>query len=594
MKKRSLKFSLYIVFALSALMPFFLISIVITHFFNGQILSSYKINNGIILQSVTSHLNSQMQNSERFFLQYLFDTNISRFYHSVNNRDYDSSQENLYQYIRDSSKYRSSLNNYLTAFNPYHSGVGFIPVNANKDTCFFLNKYGNNIIIYPTDTLKSQSWYQNLPELALGEVLFLQGSIMENCDEYENSEPVYTMLRPINHLETASRQGYVFLEVTNTVFSDITGKISLPKDSGLGIYFSDGSAAYYTDKKFLFSKEEVRNNSTAMGEKKMIDGKLHYVYAMKDEKYDFYVYYLLPYSTLLKQANHSSLFILMVWVISMLVSFFIFMRLIKHISASTNKIMDYIKEYRLGEQNENRKQLPQMPVEEFNDISLALSEMTDRITALVQHEYIGKLNQQMAEYKALQAEINPHFFNNVMNSLLSLNRIDDKKNLEKGILSLSRMFRYTCEHGYDSNLIQECRFIENYLMLEKIRFEERLHYQIDIEFQLEEITIPKLLLQPIVENAMHHGMSPDGKPLHIHIHICEVKSCQQGNFIWISIANDGIPYQKEELLKNDRVGLSNVYERMRINYPDSFMWFEQKGTFNTICNLLIRADRSKL
>ena len=307
---------------------------------------------------------------------------------------------------------------------------------------------------------------------------------------------------------------------------------------------------------------------------------------MWDEEYGFCIDYLLPERAILSEAYQTSMGILLAWFVSMAAAFLVFMNLSRKISASTEKIISYIDKYRLGDK-EDRDSVSETDIEEFHDISQALTDMNRRIANLVQHEYIWKMNQQMAEYKAMQAEINPHFFHNVMNSLQALNRIGESKNLDKGIVNLSRMFRYTCESGYDSSIQKECRFIESYLMLEKLRFEDRLQYAIRIEPSLEEFSIPKLLLQPLIENAMRHGMAPDGTTLHILLQVCRVSSRQRKDFVWITVANDGIPYRKEEIFSGGRVGITNVKERLTITYPDSFFWYDRKGSFQTICNLLI-------
>lgn len=58
-------------------------------------------------------------------------------------------------------------------------------------------------------------------------------------------------------------------------------------------------------------------------------------------------------------------------------------------------------------------------------------------------------------------------------------------------------------------------------------------------------------------------------------------------FVWITIANDGIPYQEEDLFSDGRVGITSVKERLSIRYPKSFFWYDRKGSFQTVCNLLI-------
>lgn len=586
MKNSSLRTSLYRVFAGSVLIPFILISLILLVFFDHQILQSYQDNNRIILQTIISHLDNSLQNSERFFLQYLFDDSIAGFYQYVDRNEIDASEENLYQYMRKSSKYRSSVNNYLTTSYITHRGIGFIPQNANSCNLFYLPKYGSTIIRYQNESDEMEQMLRNLEKLTIGEVIFFPDSLMEGCEEYGVQENIFTMLRPVNRLETASRQGYVFLELDRSIFSDLAREITLPEGAGLVIVFPDGTSAYATDEKFILDSVGEDERTEVMGEKVQIEGKTHYLYRMKEEEYGFYVDYLLPHSTILQEANRTTFMILLFWFGAIAASFFLFVSLSRKISASAAEIMTYIQKYRLGD-GENRRHIPQMSIEEFDEIFSALTEMTSRISDSLEREYIWKMNQQMAEYKAMQAEINPHFFNNVMSSLQALNRMGDTKKLDRSILNLSRMFRYTCEPGYDSSIARECQFIESYLMLEKLRFEERLHYEIRIEEGLEEFAIPKLLLQPLVENAMHHGMSEDGKPLSILLQICKMEGKNGDTFVWIVLANDGIPYKEETLFTGDRVGIRNVKERLSITYPCSFFWYDRKGSFQTICNMLI-------
>ena len=197
----------------------------------------------------------------------------------------------------------------------------------------------------------------------------------------------------------------------------------------------------------------------------------------------------------------------------------------------------------------------------------------------------------MAEYEAIQAEINPHFFHNVMNIFQALNRIGERTELDKGIVNLSRMFRYTCEHGYESTIIQECHFIESYLMLEKMRFEERINYSIFVEDGLDDFPIPKLLFQPIVENAMYHGMPKDGGNMEIRVEIRKTKNDENKECIWITIGNTGNPYT-EKINEDKGVGIVSVKERLRILYSNSQFWYDKNGRFQTICNMLIPLEET--
>ncbi len=114
-----------------------------------------------------------------------------------------------------------------------------------------------------------------------------------------------------------------------------------------------------------------------------------------------------------------------------------------------------------------------------------------------------------AELEALRAKVNPHFFFNTLNSIASLISEDPEK-AEEVVGKLSRLFRYTLEASNKDkvSLKQEVEFIKEYLDLEKVRLAERLEYEIKTDKDLEELMIPGMLLQPLVENSIKHGIAP--------------------------------------------------------------------------------------
>ena len=137
-----------------------------------------------------------------------------------------------------------------------------------------------------------------------------------------------------------------------------------------------------------------------------------------------------------------------------------------------------------------------------------LNNMIHKINRHIELEYKLEIDQKTAEYQALQAEVDPHFLYNVLNLFITLNRIGEKRELEQAIIRLSHLFRYTCEHHSNTTLQEEFAFIADYLGLQQIRFGERLSFQCYLEPGLENFSIPKLLIQPLVENAVVHALEP--------------------------------------------------------------------------------------
>lgn len=119
----------------------------------------------------------------------------------------------------------------------------------------------------------------------------------------------------------------------------------------------------------------------------------------------------------------------------------------------------------------------------------------------------NELNTQ-SQLEALQARVNPHFLYNSLNSIASLIHINPDQ-AEQMVLSLSELFRYSLNYsnGQLSTIAQEVKMVETYLSIELIRFGDKLQCEINVDKSLEQVLIPRFLLQPIVENAIKHGAS---------------------------------------------------------------------------------------
>lgn len=135
-----------------------------------------------------------------------------------------------------------------------------------------------------------------------------------------------------------------------------------------------------------------------------------------------------------------------------------------------------------------------------------------RTRKITEQEYqLLKLNElkTKAELEALQAKINPHFLYNSLNSIAGLVHLDPEK-AEKMVLLLAKFFRYSTNrhHDYYCTIQEELEIVETYLEVEKVRFGERLNYEIKLaDKDLNNCLIPRFLIQPLVENAIKHGIA---------------------------------------------------------------------------------------
>ena len=177
-----------------------------------------------------------------------------------------------------------------------------------------------------------------------------------------------------------------------------------------------------------------------------------------------------------------------------------------------------------------------------------------------------------AEVRALRAQISPHFIYNSLGAIASFVRTDPERAREL-LLEFADFTRYSFrQHGEFTTLAEELRSIERYLLLEQARFGDRLKVTLQIAPEVLGVQIPFLCLQPLVENAVQHGLQPKPDGGHIQITARDV-----GHECEVTIEDDGAgadPAQIERVLAGEStsgsVGLGNVDERLRQTFGDNF------------------------
>lgn len=210
---------------------------------------------------------------------------------------------------------------------------------------------------------------------------------------------------------------------------------------------------------------------------------------------------------------------------------------------------------------------------EVVELNKSFVQMMGRIQELTQAIVDEKERQRQSELKALQNQINPHFLYNTLDSIIALIDKGENEKAEKMIVALSKFFRISISKGQNViPLPNEIEHARNYLLIQKMRFGDSFNYEIEMEPGLEQYYVVKLILQPIVENSIGHGLKEgeEGRIL--------IKAYTEGDLIKFDIQDNGygmLPSKVKELeasFKNDDihqgVGLKNVYQRIRIYYGE--------------------------
>ncbi len=214
---------------------------------------------------------------------------------------------------------------------------------------------------------------------------------------------------------------------------------------------------------------------------------------------------------------------------------------------------------------------------EFGELADSFNDMTKRIKSLVETNKQTEKAKRKYELKSLQAQINPHFLYNTLDSIVWMAEAQMNREVVEMTDSLARLFRISINRGSEFvTLAQEIEHIESYLKIQKLRYGEKLNYEIKADPSLLTCRIVKIIIQPIVENAIYHGIKKLAGPGNIWIRVKDL-----GQNLKIEVEDNG-PGMDEEALgrvlnhnansstSKGGIGVYNVDQRIKLYYGHEF------------------------
>ncbi len=232
---------------------------------------------------------------------------------------------------------------------------------------------------------------------------------------------------------------------------------------------------------------------------------------------------------------------------------------------------------------------------EIRHLGRSIGDMAKRIQALMEDIVAEHESKRKSEFDTLQSQINPHFLYNTLDIIVWMIENEQKQEAVKVVTALARFFRISLSKGRSIIPVRdELEHVRNYLMIQQTRFKNKFTYQIEPEPEVLSLASLKLMLQPLVENAIYHGMEfMDGEGQ------IRIKVRREGRKLLFTVEDNGLgmtPEQVEGLLtgkthassrRGSGIGVKNVNERIRLYFGEEYglsIWSEpDEGTIIKIC-----------
>ncbi|NWL90101.1 sensor histidine kinase [Paenibacillus sp. 79R4] len=477
---------------------------------------------------------------------------------------------------------------FLQGFTTLHSEIAGIMVVNHKGEYL-----SNEMYARTSRNLTEENWYQDAVK-AKGIFKLVGHPVKRNVTSHANykDEEVVSFVRAVLDPETQAVQGVVLIDFKSRLIAEVVRDVRLGK-SGYLIVMDDKGDALYAPKNSIVDQLEreriLTDNAGDFAEK--VDGKpIQYIY-QKSSFTGWTTVGVFPMQDRIQGINEINLYIVsFVFLVSLLgiaASYYLsysISRPIIQLSSFMHKVENGNMSIRY---NGKRR-------DEIGMLGNSFNQMLAQIKRLLRQVNEEQRLKREAELRSLQAHIQPHFLYNTLDTIQWLARKDGAYEATEVVESLSRLFRIGLSRGKEIiPLADEFEHIRSYLMIQKTRYKDKLNYSIEIEPELMNLFVIKLILQPVVENAIYHGIKERRGSGFISI-----RATAEEGMVVIRIEDDGngmtegkldllrtqldqvgktdymqpTPQEKGEeergLLKS--YGLRNVQERIRLSYGEPY------------------------
>lgn len=424
--------------------------------------------------------------------------------------------------------------------------------------------------------IKSLDWYQETMRASGG--IAVSSSHVQNAIQ-SSYQWVITLSRALVNNRTGEKEGLFFVDLNYSAISNLCISNQIGNKGYVFLIDADGNIVYHPKQQLLYGGLQTEKTDEVMNCETNYffteeDAERRLYTMSRSEKTGWTAVGVAYSSELLKNTKQAQLMHLLVAAGLLLGVLILSNRLSQELTKPIRQLRDGMSTIEEG----NFETRVDIEVEnEIGSLARSFNMMTDRIHALIEQNFYEQEQKRKSELRALQAQINPHFLYNTLDSIIWM--AEDEKNEEVVVMTaaLARLLRQSISNEQEQVTIeQEIDYVRSYLTIQKMRYKDKLEYEIEAEPEILPVQIVKFTLQPLVENAIYHGI----KYKETKGTIC-IRGYVKDKQAQITVEDDGAGMDEQQIqriledtanenARTSGVGVANVQKRLQLYYGEEY------------------------
>ena len=452
----------------------------------------------------------------------------------------------------------------------------------------------------PYIDIRKLDWYQAAMESPTG--IAVSSSHVQNAIK-SSYKWVITLSRVLVNNRTGAKEGLFFIDLNYSAISDLCNNNTIGNKGYIFVLDDKGNVIYHPKQQLMYGGLHTEHIEEIMACEKdsltVRDGTERKLYTLsRSQKTGWTVVGAAYTSELLKNNKQARMLYILAAAILILAVFAISSILSREITKPLRRLSESMSRVEKGEFD--RANVDVTMENEIGSLGKSYNLMTERIHTLMEENVYEQKQKRKSELKALQAQINPHFLYNTLDSIIWMSEAGQSDEVVEMTSALAKLLRQSISNDHEQvELGQEMEYVKNYLTIQKMRYQDKLEYTVEVDPKVRHVMIVKLVLQPIVENAIYHGIKYKGSKGTLRI-----RAFAESEDVCIVIEDNGIGMDEtalniifdetQKIHKQNGVGVPNVQKRLKLYYGDKYgITYESKVGIGTRATIRIpqRGDR---